>query len=406
MNTSNGNKKRITSSKSKKKGWKKTDIGDVEEFLEEERIDERRGGKASEKPDDALFFVDAKVSEEQKLTRKQKRRLEKRQESSDDEDEQPFVSRKCKLTKMLKDEELANVACDKADLEDASKTDLWRQEVEVTVDKYLESTIKPKKKTPASFLKTDDRVLIEPVEVPVAGTSYNPDYDDHQTLLGTAHAIELAKCKKQSKLNKQVRMVSVKQMKENARQYLVEMSEGLNRATNRKEESTKEEPNPSCLADKLKVCPVSADDKKTNKERNRIINDKKLLRQRKLEKEEKKKLQDVYRIKTLTKEIKDTKLKSEKQIKKRQTIFEAKRRQPKRVGKYKFEVPNMEVQLSNELTGSMRNFKPEGSLLQDRFKSMQKRNLIEPRKLVPKHRKYKMKTYEKRSQKKKCIKEI
>lgn len=401
MNTSN--KKRITG-KSRKKGWKKTDIADVEEYLEEERIDERQGGKASEKTNDALFFVETKVSE-QKLTRKQKRRLEKKeQESSEDEEEQPFVSRKEKLSEVLKAEELAHIASGLLELEHAAKTDLWKPEVAPVVDEYLEPTIKRKKKVPASFLKTDDRVLIQPVEVPAPGSSYNPDYDEHQDLLRTAHAVELAKCKRQTKLNKQVRMVSVQQMRKHAQQYLVEMSEGLAGAANQKED--KEDADSNCLADKLKVCPVSADDKKTTKERNRIMQDKNTTRQKKLEKEEKNKLQDVFRIKTLSKEIKETELKTAKRIKKRKDTCEAKKKQPKRVGKQKFEEANVEIQLSNELTGSMRNFKPEGNLLRDRFKSMQKRNLIEPRKVVQKHRKYKMKTYEKKSHKKKCIKEI
>jgi len=41
MEPTRQNRKRI--SKNKKKGWKKTDIKDVEDFLEDERLQERTG---------------------------------------------------------------------------------------------------------------------------------------------------------------------------------------------------------------------------------------------------------------------------------------------------------------------------------------------------------------------------
>ena len=50
-------------------------------------------------------------------------------------------------------------------------------------------------------------------------------------------------------------------------------------------------------------------------------------------------------------------------------------------------------QLSEELTGSLKSLKPEGNLLNDRFKSMQKRNIIETRvkqKIVKNKRKRKL----------------
>ena len=50
-------------------------------------------------------------------------------------------------------------------------------------------------------------------------------------------------------------------------------------------------------------------------------------------------------------------------------------------------------QLSEELTGSLKSLKPEGNLLIDRFKSMQKRNIIETRvkqKIVKNKRKRKL----------------
>ena len=37
------------------------------------------------------------------------------------------------------------------------------------------------------------------------------------------------------------------------------------------------------------------------------------------------------------------------------------------------------AQLTNELTGNLRSIKPEGNLIEDRYKSLQNRNVIETR---------------------------
>uniref|UniRef100_H3C145 Ribosome biogenesis protein NOP53 n=1 Tax=Tetraodon nigroviridis TaxID=99883 RepID=H3C145_TETNG len=62
-----------------------------------------------------------------------------------------------------------------------------------------------------------------------------------------------------------------------------------------------------------------------------------------------------------------------------------------------FQAQDLEVKLSDELAGSLRQLKPEGSVLTDRFKSLQKRNLIEPRERAKFKRKYKLKYVEKRA---------
>eukprot|EP00878_Enallax_costatus_P037580 GHUV01042459.1.p1 GENE.GHUV01042459.1~~GHUV01042459.1.p1 ORF type:complete len:228 (+),score=56.19 GHUV01042459.1:240-923(+) len=54
--------------------------------------------------------------------------------------------------------------------------------------------------------------------------------------------------------------------------------------------------------------------------------------------------------------------------------------QPPRLGKEKFEAPAPAVLTSDELTGSLRQLKPCFLVTADRFKALQKRGLIEPRK--------------------------
>ena len=47
-------------SKKKKSQWRKTDIQDVEDFLEDKRLEERLGGDFDLRPDQQLFVVDEK----------------------------------------------------------------------------------------------------------------------------------------------------------------------------------------------------------------------------------------------------------------------------------------------------------------------------------------------------------
>src|SRR5512143_3761812 len=54
--------------------------------------------------------------------------------------------------------------------------------------------------------------------------------------------------------------------------------------------------------------------------------------------------------------------------------------QPPRLGKERFEAPAPAVLTSDELTGSLRQLKPCFLVTTDRFKALQKRGVIEPRK--------------------------
>ena len=57
------------------------------------------------------------------------------------------------------------------------------------------------------------------------------------------------------------------------------------------------------------------------------------------------------------------------------------------------------LQLTDELSSSLRTLVPEGNLIKERFNNLQRRNIIET--LVPatKRRRYELKAYEKRSYK-------
>ena len=68
--------------------------------------------------------------------------------------------------------------------------------------------IKQKKK-PINPIQTES--CLPKLEMPHPGTSYNPDYDEHQDLLLKAHLIELQRLQDEQKLMRKL-TVSVKKM--------------------------------------------------------------------------------------------------------------------------------------------------------------------------------------------------
>lgn len=68
----------------------------------------------------------------------------------------------------------------------------------------------------------------------------------------------------------------------------------------------------------------------------------------------------------------------------------------RRVGKHVVKSGEVDVQVTDELSESLRGLKPEGNLFKDRFLSMQQRALVEPReRVLPRKKKIKFKEYEK-----------
>ncbi|XP_078000652.1 ribosome biogenesis protein NOP53-like [Glandiceps talaboti] len=421
-------KRRTHGSKNKKKGWRKTDIKDVEEHLEDERLQLRTGGVVAEKTDEQLFFVEKDIEEKSveprrkkrirtgtyfkhleldpnikpapkpppKKPRKKSKRvleiLEKEKDGIYTRSKRRKLDHAAALKKKKEDE--------KQFLNENKMYDIWAKDdllVAKEVNKetnveanehYLKVTKKVRKKLPTGYgVKPSARPAVEP---PLPGVSYNPTYDDHQDLLRKANKVEVSKLDRERELNKQTKVpkVSETEMKET---WLEEMSAGLfdHDDNEHKPEETQDElrpPNP----------PVRRDGKKTlkqrRKEKMRKMEDKKSVK----EKVEKKRIKEVYRLKTLKSEISQKQQEIDKKTRQRWE----KRNDPNRVktlGPHKYEDASIDLKLSDELTGNLRTLKAEGSLLVDRYKSLQKRNIIEPRIAVKHKRKYKLKVTEKRS---------
>jgi len=78
---------------------------------------------------------------------------------------------------------------------------------------------------------------------------------------------------------------------------------------------------------------------------------------------------------------------------KQKRVVAAEQQGPPRLGPNLFKEPMPDVQLSENQSGSLTTMKVEGSLLKDRYKSMQKRAVVEPRSKIKHKRRYQLKAF-------------
>ncbi|XP_031716947.1 ribosome biogenesis protein NOP53 isoform X1 [Anarrhichthys ocellatus] len=424
-----GRRKRLN--KNKKKNWNKySDVNDVEGFLADVRLQERTtGGLLSEKSDENLFFLDAGppkkaqlrvVAPEEKKGRNGKasrplridlilqhdslipppkdvlayqlpnaKKLRRIAQKAEQLAAKGVVPRRQKrlLNRQPLDGTAKKAALEANNNPERAYYDIWNQESKDTSDPwYLQQTGKKCVKRPVRM--NEKPSVLPAVEVIAPGGSYNPDFFSHQALLQVAHEVEVKKQKEEDKI--------VKQLAVNREHFATEETvfreqvEGLVEEEHEDDAANEEEEGVAVGAIVVAV-------KKTERQRKKERADKIKEQRRQAHRVRSDKRQQLFQLRSIKTSIKqqeeDTK---EKQIK-RKSNQEAQKAQPRRLGKLKFQPQDMEIQLSDELAGSLRQLKPEGSVLKDRFKSLQKRNLIEPRERAKFKRRLKLKYVEKRA---------
>ncbi len=145
--------------------------------------------------------------------------------------------------------------------------------------------------------------------------------------------------------------------------------------------------------------PIRREDKKTIAQRNKEKLKKEKAKKLNEKKKEMSRKKELFRIKAVKKEVRGVLSDWDMKKRKKMELQKQNSKRTKVLSKYKFESPDLEIKLSDELEGTLLKLKPEGNLLNDRFKSLQKRNIIEPRKRAKIVRKYKRKEFEKKSHK-------
>ncbi|XP_028856886.1 ribosome biogenesis protein NOP53 [Denticeps clupeoides] len=428
-----GRRKRVN--KNKKKNWNKySDIQDVEEFLDDVRLQERAtGGLLADKPDDTLFYVD--TGEKPKQTnvpsgdkpRKGKRskplkidlilqndspvavpkdvlayqqpnakKLRHISQSAEKLAAKGVVTRKERLLQLRQAAKAAGTSVKAKPVANNNPErpyyDLWGAEGSVTADLfYLEQTKKKLVKRPD---KMNDRPSDLPaIEVIAPGGSYNPDFFAHQNLLAAAHEVELKKVKEEEKLERQLaRTETATEETTFEEQIQGLLEEGEDQALEVELQNAEGDDQ-----DEGGVVPNAQQEKKTERQRKKERAEKIKEQQKKADRNAIDKRQQLFQLRSIRTDL----MRREQRTRLRQSVRRARlveqRSQPRRLGRLKFKPSDLEVQLSDELPGSLRRLKPEGSVLKDRFKSFQKRNMIEPRERAKFKRRHKLKYVEKRA---------
>ncbi|KAM9812435.1 ribosome biogenesis protein NOP53 [Syngnathus typhle] len=433
--TSGVSSRRKRVSKNKKKNWNKhSDIRDVEDFLEDIRHQERTtGGLLAEKSDDNLFFLDVGQQQQQKDDHKASEQVKDKKKKGKSQRplridlilqhdslvppiknvlayQQPNAKKLRHRLKRLEhlaakgviprtqrkalNRQISNTTLKKAVTEANNNPkreyyDIWGLESKNTADPwYLQQTGKKPVKRPE---KLNEKPSILPaVEVIAPGGSYNPDFFSHQALLQEAHNVEVKKKKVKDKINRQL---SVKKADKATQETVFhEEVEGLVEEDEDEEIPAVGEEEGGGVGGGIALA-----EKKTEKQRKKEKAAKMKEQQRLAVKDQTSKRQQLFQLRSIKDTIKQQEKRTAARQKKRKAKMEAEKSQPRRLGKLKFHPEDLEIKLSDELTSSLRQLKPEGSILKDRFKSLQKRNLIEPRERAKFKRKYKLKYAEKRA---------
>jgi len=431
-------KRRKGASKKLKKSWRKnTDLDDVDEFLEDQRLEQRLGGSYDHREDDELFVVDTGNKDkdgksEAPLTKRAARKkaaaerpLKCFQNILPDVErpvhvtpgtrknplveakekklkEQGVIKAKEKLSKKHKAEAAKTVAL-KAKAQATRRRadfnfDLWDGDLEVTEeskdvkanqwlghDTKVHTLTGTRQKGGKPALKPRAPSTLSAVAEPLGGESYNPSFKDHQDLLFKATLVELRKEKAQHNVDYHTtRMFPKRPPTEEERAK--EMTEGLFEDADgeKDQEDEVEARNSSTCTAEGEDGEDEDEERKGNKPKTR--KQKRNEKARRLQELKADKLKrdkaldhDFTRLKSIKKQLKaeEDQLKGNKA--RRVQRKANKLQQAAKLSNYKFEEADVDLKLSEELTGNLRNLKPEGNILTDRFKSMQKRNLIETR---------------------------
>lgn len=418
-------RKRLGVSKNRKKAWKKhCDVNDVEDFLEEQRFDERIGGSAASKPDDQLFFIDKlpaaiKSSAPASAASKKQRRNRKlacfkNLESSSKvkapvkprrvrhpDARKPAEVRETQRQRLAKRLEQGNVDRLRSVAQKA-KVATSRFDLTGLRDVWGDGDCEQSPTTPAAADAGKYRVpphrhqkpsLLPAVEPPHPGTSYNPSYADHQDLLRRALEVEQRKLNEERRLDRCLAMPNKRDWP-TEQDRLAEMSQGLYDQDEDDDDQASEQ-KAADVADAVLPAPTAV--RKTRQQRRRAAEQKRQRREAMERKKARVLANDVYRIRTLKAQLKRDAEASEARQKRRQQREVDKLYGARRLSAYKYEEPDLPLKLSTELRDSLRELRPEVNVLEDRFKSLQRRNVIETRKQQKKVVKYKPKKAVKRS---------
>lgn len=216
-------------------------------------------------------------------------------------------------------------------------------------------------------------------EPPHPGISYNPSLQDHQDLISKVVDREEKVIKEEKHLKRVTTLMFSKVTpEERDRQHLKEMSAGMDEEEEQNEDQKSGKTNGVDNGDaKYSTFNPPVENKKKSKTaRNKKLKQKELQKKLAEKKALKKQIADLNRIKSIKAEVLAEEEELNETKKKRKKAALKKKFEPKRLGRLKYVDPDDDLTMPDDLSGNMRNIKQESSLLVDRFKNFQKRNIL------------------------------
>ncbi|KAF7286617.1 hypothetical protein GWI33_004654 [Rhynchophorus ferrugineus] len=416
--------KRKRVSKKTKQSWRKyTKINDIEDFLDEQRDEERLGAPLEVLSNEELFVVDS-TPQTSLLSSKEKRKLratrplkcfaalqphtkvpdpikKRNRVKTSEERKSSFVkpNENLKLKKMtaLAERRLDEIKREQKQTRGEYTKDIWNSNNvhPIQKDPWANTTTKIHNlrntgisiKNVTNDLKLKKSIL-PAIDIPHPGMSYNPSFKDHQELLQIVAKEEMKTIKEEKHLQRVTRDMFRKITQDKKEdEWLIEMSQELDNKISTETSDTED-------LDKISINPPAKNKKKTLKQRRKQKEQLELEKQRKLVKLEKKKVGDIQRLKGIKMNIEKVENKQQKLRELRKIKAEKKKKEPKVLSAMKIDDPGLDFQLGENISGNLRGLQKEGNLLSDRFISMQKRNILQASRRAHK-KKAKVKKYTK-----------
>lgn len=258
--------------------------------------------------------------------------------------------------------------------DDEGVFDIWAQEEEEPIikeypDDWYKPTVKKIKKAPPKEKPNEFKA----VEIVEPGASYNPDPEDHKKLL--EKVISESNNEEDEKLKTLDKLLK-KRNKKNKDEEDISIFIDRNTVT----EDVEEEPEIGNQNEGDNKKNIEYGERKTKAQRNREKRRKEHEEKMKMKQLMKQKRAELEKLDDFVKEIEEKEIIIEQQRKIKEILKQAEQYKIKKLGKLRYREELPEILTEDELPHSLRNLRANTSLLEDRFKSLQKRNLLEVRK--------------------------
>lgn len=264
------------------------------------------------------------------------------------------------------------------------------------LDYHLKNSGTNIRKVPGTMRQKQTK--LQAVMAPNPGISYNPSLVDHRKLIQNVIEKEKILIKKEEHLDRvTTQMFKKVPERDHDREYLKEMSAGLPALEPKEEAASDNEEEMG--EDYRPINPPVQVKTKDRQTRRKQKEQHEMQMKMKHQKSEKKKMIDIDRIKMVKSQVVKKEMKLANRRNKETYLEKKKPYEAHRLGRLQYEDPDEELVMPNELVGNLRSITPKGSILKDRFTSMQKRNILAPNKAIGVRKRQKVKSYIKNTHK-------